>query len=295
MKKPLQIISSLVLLTLIFSFVSLKPKKVKLPKEFLNQFTFIPEGELELDQNKTKIPEFYLSKFEISNFKYAEFLKDMEALDNQDILQKIKVNGNLWEILSNSEAYSVHYHTHPAYEGYPVVNITHEAALLWCKWATEKANQEWGDDYDFTFRLPTRNEWMHAANDGRTRMKYSWGGPMLTNAKGCRLCNFNILGAENIHYNKQSGEYEIIPEQQGGAFIQNSSFDITAPVMSYAPTNSGLYNLNGNVAEMTSEDGMSVGGSWKSTGYDVRNVSIENYDSAGPTIGFRPLVIVRMK
>ena len=38
--------------------------------------------------------------------------------------------------------------------------------------------------------------------------------------------------------------------------------DVTAPVNSYTKNYFGLYNLIGNVAEMTSEKGICKGGTW---------------------------------
>ena len=46
----------------------------------------------------------------------------------------------------------------------------------------------------------------------------------------------------------------------------------------------------GNVAEMISEKGIALGGSWKDTGYDVRIESTANYTEPSPTVGFRPMM-----
>lgn len=64
-----------------------------------------------------------------------------------------------------------------------------------------------------------------------------------------------------------------------------------APSQSFYPNDWGLYNMSGNVAEMISEKGIAMGGSWHDTGYDVRTESAQSYTDASPLIGFRPVLV----
>jgi formylglycine-generating enzyme required for sulfatase activity len=68
--------------------------------------------------------------------------------------------------------------------------------------------------------------------------------------------------------------------------------DLTAPVRSYWPNDYGIYNMNGNVAEMVADKDIVAGGSWNDTGYDVRNKSEKPYKGAARTIGFRVVATV---
>ena len=70
-------------------------------------------------------------------------------------------------------------------------------------------------------------------------------------------------------------------------YSETGSVDIVAPSESYWPNEYGIYNLNGNVAEMIAEDGIAVGGSWQNTGYDVRIESKNTYTNPNPLTGFR--------
>jgi formylglycine-generating enzyme required for sulfatase activity len=72
----------------------------------------------------------------------------------------------------------------------------------------------------------------------------------------------------------------------------NDYSDVTAPVKSYWPNAFGVYNLNGNVAEMIAEKGIALGGSWRDTGYDVRSSSETTYKEPSPSIGFRMVLTV---
>ena len=49
----------------------------------------------------------------------------------------------------------------------------------------------------------------------------------------------------------------------------------------------------GNVAEMIVEKGIGMGGSWNDYGGDVHIRAAVNYQTAAPTIGFRPLIIIK--
>lgn len=200
---------------------------------------------------------------------------------------------NNWNVEFGNKAYlepmAQLYHHHPAYLGYPVVNITKEAALLYCEWLTTKLNTHLTEEnFKVEVSLPTRNEWLRAANGDHRYPMYSWGGPYLRNDKGCFLSNFNSIGDESIHYNTESGEYEIKPMAgRGNTYLKDNAF-FTAHVSSYFPNDYGIYNLNGNVAEMVQE-GVACGGSWKSSGYDIRNASTTPINHVSTTIGFRPI------
>jgi oligoribonuclease NrnB/cAMP/cGMP phosphodiesterase (DHH superfamily) len=111
------------------------------------------------------------------------------------------------------------------------------------------------------------------------------------------MANFNTLGAEHIYFNEESGKYEVLQPGESKYSYQPrvDNYDVTAPVLSYPPSDFGVYNLNGNVAEMIDVPGIAVGGSWKSAGYDIRNESIMRYEKPNPMVGFRVMAIVKQK
>jgi hypothetical protein len=51
----------------------------------------------------------------------------------------------------------------------------------------------------------------------------------------------------------------------------------------------------GNAAEMINEKGIAVGGSWNDYGGDIHILSFTNYKGPAPTVGFRPVILVREK
>ncbi len=285
---------SLLAAILILTAFKERPKDIlKLKKTFTENFAYVPNGSFTLDEEEVETSAFYMLKTEVTNAQYQEFLNSLTDEEKT----KYQVQGEKWtESLSYSEPYEKLYHSHPAYETYPVVNITQEGAEAYCDWLTEQyASMDIGlpEGTQITFRLPTREEWVNAAN-GELQGPYAWGGPFLRNSKGCYLANFVTLGPENIHKNPETGEYEVMktPAYMGIAGDLNCTVEILAPAHSYAPNRYGLMNMNGNAAEILADSDQAAGGSWMSTGYDIRNESLMSYAGASPEVGFRPVGVI---
>lgn len=262
-----------------------KTKHVKVPKEWV----YIPQGQMVLNKDTNKIEAFYMLETELSNLDYKEFLESLKSQGKTTELAIAQVDTLKWrDPNAYNEPFVNYYFQHLAYSQYPLVNISYEGAQLYCKWLTEKLNKT-VKGITVEAMLPTRAQWIWAARGGIINSHYSVIGPYLKNHEGTITCNYLRIGDESIHYNIQKKCYEVIDDLNGFVLSDNSS-DITAPVKSYYKNGYGLYNMNGNVAEMVAEKGIAVGGSWKSPGYDVRNESTIQYNGASTTVGFRPIL-----
>lgn len=276
----------------LMSFISGKKPSAKAAKKILVNFcAFVPSGQTLLENDTFSVQSFYISQGEITNFQYLEFLYDLKQKGELDKLKIAQIDTNNWttELKWGNEAYAEHYHDHPAYREYPVVNISKEGAELYCKWLTEKYDSLSNGELKLVFRIPTRAEWLRAVKGTQMRSSYTWGGPYLWNSKGQVLANFLRFGAENITLNQETGVLEITTKDVGYSFIKDNA-DVTAPSKSYWPNEFGIYNMNGNVAEMVSDQNIVVGGDWRSPGYDIRNESFKPYTGSSVTVGFRVVV-----
>lgn len=294
MKKTINTLGIISLIIIALSCANIKKNQqaIKLPKSLKNKYAFIPEGKVVIEKDTFPTNEFYISTTEISNAEYLSFIKQLQEINQIENYKIANIDSAKWELeVGYSSPYINYYFRHNAYSNYPVVNISYEGAKLYCEWLTEKTNKEnKNDNLCFEFRLPTRKEWIKAAQGKSIAAAYSWGSSYLRNGNGKNMCNYlTEYSAENIHFNDNHKRYEIIN------IARNDAPYITAPVKTYWPNYYGLFNMNGNVAEMVEERGIAVGGSWQNTGYDVRNESIMKYEGSSARVGFRPVMVVKKK
>ncbi|MEP2278264.1 formylglycine-generating enzyme family protein [Maribacter sp.] len=102
-------------------------------------------------------------------------------------------------------------------DNYPVVQVSFEDALAYCKWANR--------------RLPTEAEWELASRAGSYGTIYNWGDDV------------SVLKEKA---NTWEGEFPVENTLTDG-------FELRAPVKSYPPNAYGLYDMAGNVWEWTSD------------------------------------------
>ncbi len=102
-------------------------------------------------------------------------------------------------------------------DNHPVVHIALEDAQAYCKWANR--------------RLPTEAEWEAAAQGNAKGNIYTWG---------------NDPEVLNQYANTWQGVFPVKNESVDG-------YELVAPVKSYPPNDLGIYDMLGNVWEITSD------------------------------------------
>ncbi len=285
---------------ILFAFISSKSDIPKLPKSFAKNYVYLPAGKFKVFKDSSVVLQhFFMSKTEVSNGEYRKFIEYLKSVNDAQKLNYCYVDSSRWkDVLVHSENFINHYFANTLYNDYPVVNISYEAATQYCRWLSDSLNRN-NNEFKYEVTLPSRVEWLRATTKGTSIGIYAWGGFFLTNTNkkyfGQALCNHTRFGSENITFNESRGKYELVygfdyDYRMDSAVILDQMAFVVAPVKSYWPSVNGIYNMNGNVAEMVLEKGIAVGGSWRSGGYDVRNESFVNYTEPHPTIGFRPII-----
>jgi formylglycine-generating enzyme required for sulfatase activity len=102
-------------------------------------------------------------------------------------------------------------------ENYPVVHVAYPDAIAYCEWANR--------------RLPTEAEWESAAQGSNTDAIFTWG---------------NDPTRLDANANTWQGVFPTTNDPKDG-------FEFISPVKSYAPNSIGLYDMAGNVWEITSD------------------------------------------
>jgi len=262
---------------------------IKLPKALKSEYKFIPAGIVLLDKDTVSVQAYYMLDHEVSNGEYTDFLEYLKENGTAEELESARIRNENWnkEFNAINNKYAELYHIHPAYQDYPVVNITHEGAQLYCKYANSLVNELLAKTgLKVNVRLPHRTELIRAGAGDNLIQFYSWGNQHLKNAQGNAMCNY-VQIPEAALTRDEKGRLTISKDYNHD-YIDKSTFaDVLAPKKSYWPSTYGIYNLNGNVAEMTQEKRQATGGSWRDLGWDVRLQSVKHYEEASCTVGFR--------
>ena len=205
-----------------------------------------------------------MSKYEVSNGEYYDFLNAIKT--DPDALRTAQVYDSKWnDVLDSPTPFVNYYFSHESYRNYPVVNVSYEGALAYCKYLSTKLSEEQGKK--ITVKLPTTEEWLFAASGGNVEMQFGWGKTEMMNKDGYAYANFRLNNTP--------------------------SNSITTPVDAYIPNAFQLYNCSGNVSEMLAEKGKAIGGNWTTGLENIQlSESLIEYSEANPTIGFRVMLVL---
>jgi sulfatase modifying factor 1 len=260
----------------------------------------VMSARVSMNKRVTIVP-FYMDDTEITNHEYRQFMDRMvedsvSVLGEEFIMSTLYPDTSVWTkdfTYHNGDQMTEYYYSSPAFDMYPVVGVSWDAAKYFCKWRSQLYNTYLTEHKSFRsprYRLPSEAEWEWAARGGKEGAKYPWGNPYVANGKGCFLANFKPY----------RGNYRA------------DGYPYTAPSNAFNPNDYGLYNMAGNVAEWCedayAESYMPVtwdlnpvyndeneprkvikGGSWKDVAYflETGTNTFEYRDSRRSYIGFR--------
>ncbi len=228
--------------------------------QFNNEMVWIPGGTFtmggigddippdELPLHDVKLDGFWIDKYEVTNEQFEKFAKatgyvtvaerPLSAKTTPGLLpefegksaslcfrapkpgEKVDTFYQWWEPVIGASW------RHPSgpdsdlqgREKHPVVHVCYEDAIAYCKWAGK--------------RLPTEAEWEYAARGGLVAKPYIWGSEFRPGGRWMA--------------NTWQGHF---PDERR----VEDGFDGTAPVGSFPPNGYGLYDMAGNVWEMTDD------------------------------------------
>ncbi len=251
-----------------------------LPLFICLSFTFkktkklIPPGTVQITET------FFADETEISNFAWQEYefwAKTKYGSHSPEHVFTLP-DTLVWRDKSTyNEPYVQYYYRHPAYKNFPVVGISYEQAVAFCKWRTERVKEFYYIGYkkeiNIEYRLPTKEEWEMISDNGR--------GIVSNNGKNEKgLPKFNHCWMTDSIWKKYQKEGK-------------QSADVTAPVYSYSKNLFGLFNTFGNVAEMISEKGISKGGGWRHQLEECRAGKDIPYSTPTAWLGFRCVCVLK--
>lgn len=248
-----------------------KTKALKINAKYIESLL----SELTLDS-------IYVGKYEVTNQLYHHFLGETGELKHAP--KNLNWAGNIkypFRLIRN-------YSKHEDYFNHPVVNISKESAVSFCKWLTKKYNSfEKKKLGNLTFQLPTSEQWEAFAKGGLKNISYPWGGRYLRNSKGSFLCNYNPVQERWILDSDEDFLKPGLTTEQIREAGKLDGCEFTCPVDSYFPNNYELFCISGNASEMVADQPISKGGSWGSFRNNIRIESKEAFTEPNPYTGFR--------
>lgn len=251
-----------------------------------------------------------IAAFEMSNGEYNAYLKDLKSQNQLSAYQLAMPDTNVWANdpkLQFNEPFKRYYFQHPTYSDYPLVGVTHQQAIAYCNWLTQKINNDPKRVFKKVLvRLPTQAEWKYAAGAGNPNRNYPWNGEFLRNSKGMFLANYKTIGEENLVLDSNGNVVlsqcktivkSTIDHKTDTIFTNHhdcatgyGSF-ITVRVKSYYPNELGLYNMAGNVSELVADNKQYIGGDWSSIAYFLKlNTPTRTLEKPTSTVGFRYVI-----
>ncbi len=262
---------------------------------------------------KTVFGKLKAQQTEVTNGSYQQFLDYLLQTKQTDKYEICKPDLSSYEGVGASFMQS--YHTpyrisgrkvsetekERSFVNHPVLNISFEAANLYCDWLTEQYNNQPARLYPkVKFRLPTLNEWRIAAIGANT---LEASQPVFENLKLSykprKEKEMKTIDVGEVRY-PWWRVFPQLPYNQFGCYLGNfkvdssrcktlfgDGFGFTGPVSSYFANDLGLYDVVGNVAEMISEKGKACGGSWNHLPEESTLRSITTYDKPDSRVGFR--------
>lgn len=220
------------------------------------------------EENK-KIKPYYIYSHEVSVGEYQVFIDYLKKEGDYNALSKAQPDSINW-IFEDKVPFREYFYS-KKYIDYPVVCISYEAAIKYCKWIEMLVNNSKKETRIAVVRLPTNLEWVNAVYMANQDAIYAGGnGKSLVNEKQCYLVNFKANSRTNMK-------------------IENSLIPISR-INSFNPSMVGTYNMGGNVAEMILSRGKIKGGHWDSEEEDLKVAPIKSFDGPSVYVGFRPVM-----
>ncbi|MFT5858598.1 MAG: sulfatase activating formylglycine-generating enzyme [Flavobacteriaceae bacterium] len=283
-----------------------KKKMIKaLSKLDRKKYAYIPSGSYLHEGTPISVQAFHIQRHEVTNLEYRTFIFDLLIEGKKDAFLRATPNQKLWTsaLHDSLENLQNEYFSDHKYDDFPVVNISQEGAKMYCNWITLETNNTRGSEPMNDARIPELLEWTYAALNLGTQQTFPWAGQDLAN-EGVFKANFKL--------SEYAGDLDAIEQKTKSNRRERTTYEYTngvliSPVDNYAPSESGLYNMSGNVAEMVStrmlpdsimpnhhdeNQIVTCGGSWMSSSenLEIFNERSSNHINGHPSIGFRIVV-----
>ena len=186
----------------------------------------------EYPQHRVRITKpFYLGTYHVTRGQFRQFVNDTGYKTDAEKAKKPGADG--WnpdkKAFDFNEKYSWRNVGFQQTDEHPVVNVSWNDAVAFCKWLSRKEGK--------TYRLPTEAEWEYACRAGTTT-RYSSGDDPETLSK--------VGNVGDATFRAKFPDW-------AGAIKASDGYVFTAPVGQFKPNAFGLYDMHGNAEQWCSD------------------------------------------
>lgn len=269
-----------------------------------------------LDKRLAKVKDnIYAGAYEVTNAEYELFLNYLKDNGYDQLYEEAKIDVSKYDVVNRIFSESYHFSTGRAgaedFSNYPTMDISFKAASLYCEWLTTQYNAQEGRQFKkVKFHLPSEKEWTMAALGYVGFQSWNFEDNVVKarpngTEKPRYFEDFRIGDYDSVDYpwyhsdwykfrstmiNEKGcylGNVKTPDEKTCPSGIVGDGFRLTSPVGTYFSNDMGLFDVIGNVAEMTDEPGKAMGGSWNHPPEQSTITSSHTYTGPDPAVGFR--------
>jgi formylglycine-generating enzyme required for sulfatase activity len=215
----------------------------------------------ELPVHAVLIDAFFMSKFEISNRQYCEYLNSAlgssiyvsdgvvrGSRSNQAYCNTHSTYGHYSQIDYSGRGFSVRTKDGRDMSDDPMVEVSWYGAAAYCNWRSSEEGYDscynlstWECDFSRNgYRLPTEAEWEYAARGGNPDYRFPWGDTI-------------SHSRANYYAQPDSTPYDISPTSGFHPDWNDGIRPYTAPGGTFSANGYGLYDMAGNVWELCND------------------------------------------
>lgn len=271
-------------------------------------YSSIEEGKISYRGKEVILDPFVLRNQSITNLEYKIFLADLLKNGKTKDYEKAMVRSEVWNNYSHN-LLAATYFSDNRYNSFPVVNISADGAILFCKWLETEANsylQEHKSKSKIKIRLPFDSEWVFATKCGYVHFP---------DCDGYNTIYDKTEGIVDAHYLKWTGQikkrdkknpheldlpyaanrYGMNEKQVLQLFEQGENSASKLVSDSVYPFKMDVYNKVAHVSEIIYTHGSYattvIGSCWKSKQEYLQMLDEFKKESASPYIGFRIVLL----